>query len=1112
MFKDLSSLLSSPDFERRIMSFWEETGAFEKRRDLNRGKPHWSFIDGPITANNPMAVHHAWGRTYKDLFQRFRAMKGFQLRYQNGFDCQGLWVEVEVEKELGFKSKKDIEAFGIAEFIKRCKQRVLNYAAVQTEQSMRLGYWMDWDDPENLRLLSKMLETPEQVLTIHGREGPVTDSVEMLVGRLGSPELGGSYFTFSNENNYMIWQFLKRCHERGLVYKGRDSMPWCPRCSTALSQHEIVTEGYRELTHPSVTVKFPLRGRRPEALLIWTTTPWTLSSNVAVAVNPSLTYVKVRKGDEIYYLSKGTLTKVFPKGEYLVLEELKGADLNGWTYDGPFDELPAVRSADANMAHRVILWNDVSEEEGTGLVHIAPGCGKEDLELGKQYGLPVLVPIDEYGVFSDGFGFLSGMHVYESAGPISNNLKEKGLLLKLEDYTHRYPVCWRCGSELVFRVVDEWFISMGEKLDKPLEEISEQEKTESLRYQIIDSASKVRWIPEFCLKQELDWLLNMEDWMISKKRYWGLALPIWECENCGYFEVIGSKEELKERSFKGWEAFEGHTPHRPWIDNVKIECPKCASAMSRIPDVGNPWLDAGIIAYSTLEYRHNKDYWRSWFPADFITECFPGQFRNWFYAILAMSTVIENDTPFKTCLGHGSVLAEDGREMHKSWGNAIMFDEAADKIGADVTRWIFCTSKPENSVLFGYKGADRVKREFFIPLVNVANFFSTYANLDQWTPQKYSEDHTVLDRWILSKLSRLVKEVTEKLEDYDAYGAAAKMQPFVDDLSKWYVRRSRRRFWKSEDDADKRVGYSTLYTCLKTLTQLLAPFIPFTAEGLYQSIVRGVEPNAPESVHLSDYPVANSTMINEPLMDSMELAIMSTSLGHSARNKAGIKLRQPLPEAKILAERNLLERLRPLKELVEDELNVKELVLTDNEEDLFTYHVKPLGHILGRIYGRRFQKIEEAVSREDQGSMAKAFLNRGAVRIDVDGQPVEIRPEEVEVEKNPKEGYVVLQNEQISVALLKELSKDLIGEGIARDLVRRIQYLRKEAGFQIDDRIETYYEAPSELAEAFRTKEEYIMAETLSTVLREGHPPEHAHAGEFEIQQMKLRLWLRKLK
>ncbi|MEM7346725.1 MAG: class I tRNA ligase family protein [Chloroflexota bacterium] len=536
-FQDVPSNVDYPAQERDMLRWWKENQSFEKLRELHKGRPEkWSFIDGPITANNPMGVHHAWGRTYKDLYNRYWSMRGRELRYQQGFDCQGLWVEVEVEKEMNFHSKKDIEDYGISAFVNKCKERVLRYSAVQTEQSVRLGYWMDWNDTDQLRSLAdKMIENPQEEITVDGPEGPVTDTVENIVGRLGLPEMGGSYYTFSNENNYMIWRAIKICYENGWLYRGADTMPWCPRCATGISQHEIVTDGYAEITHQSVMVKFPLREKPGESLIIWTTTPWTLTSNVAAAVGPELDYVKVRmlKSDEVLYLSKGTTSLL--KGKYEVLEELKGKDMVGWAYDGPFDDLPAAQAAggwtelqdiiegitiNAKDAHRVIPWDEVSEEEGTGIVHIAPGAGAEDYALGQEHGLPIIAPLDDEGVFVDGFGWLSGMKVSDVTQPIFNNLEEKGVLYKVKDYTHRYPTCWRCKTELVFRLVDEWYISM-----------------EELRPRLMDITRQIEWIPSFGLERELDWLKNMHDWMISKKRYWGLALPIWECDECDHWTV-----------------------------------------------------------------------------------------------------------------------------------------------------------------------------------------------------------------------------------------------------------------------------------------------------------------------------------------------------------------------------------------------------------------------------------------------------------------------------------------------------------------------------------------------------------------------------------------------
>ncbi len=1108
MFKEVKSTVDFPKLEHRVLKFWAETDSFKKLLVLNKVKKRWSFIDGPITANNPMGVHHAWGRTYKDLFRRYKAMRGYYDRYQNGFDVQGLWVEVEVEKELGFKSKRDIKSYGIAEFVKRCKQRALRCAAMQVEQSIRLGYWMKWDDPGLLRYLADCLENPDQVITVQGLNGPITDTVERIVGKLGSSEMGGSYFTFSDENNYMIWTFLKKCHEKGWIYEGVDVMPWCPRCSTGISQHEILTDGYREVTHVALTARFPLRGKIDESLLVWTTTPWTLTSNVAAAVNPDLTYVKIEHKGEFFYLAKMTLQRTLPEGEYKIIEELKGQDMENWVYNGPFDELSAEKDMGAVENHRVILWKEVSEEEGTGIVHIAPGCGKEDLELGKIYGLPVISPLNEFGVFIKGFGRFTGVHAYESAPLVIGDLKKKSLLIKMEDYTHRYPVCWRCGNELVFRLVDEWFISMGTKLDKPLEKISEQEKEENLRYQIMEVAEEVRWIPDFGLQQELDWLRNMEDWMISKKRYWGLALPIWRCLKCGNFEVIGSKEELKSRAVEGWKDFEGHTPHRPWIDAVKIKCSKCGAVISRILDVGNPWLDAGIVAYSTLNYRHDRGYWARWFPADLICESLPGQFRTWFYSMLAMSTILERRPPFRTCFGHGQVQDEKGQEMHKSSGNMIEFDDAAETIGADVMRWIYCRSRPEKNLLFGYTLAEEVKRRFLIPLWNVYSFFVTYANLDKWTPKDATTKYSLLDRWILSKLQQLVQDVTSCLEKYDAHSATASLEQFVDELSKWYVRRSRRRFWKSEADVDKKTAYTTLYTCLTTIIKLLAPFLPFVAEEIYQNLVCSVKSDAAESVHHNDWLLADVSLIDEKLMANMDLAVKICSLGRSARNKAGMKLRQPLKEVKVVAEKPILKQLKSLRDLIKDELNIKELVLTTQEKELVDDEILLLPHLLGKKHGKLFPKLCATVAEMDSDAILQRLQKNQSVEVKVDDHVIILLPKEIEVRTRPKEGYILEEEQNIIVGVYTVVTEELKKEGLAREIVRRIQNQRKDAGFDIADQIKIYYEAGPRLTDVFITQKEYITSETLSISMHNVELPEEAYAASYKIDGESLRIGL----
>ncbi|UCH59392.1 MAG: isoleucine--tRNA ligase, partial [Anaerolineales bacterium] len=1077
-FQDVPTKVDFPQQERELLAFWEQSRAFEKLCQIHKDDPPWSFIDGPITANNPMGVHHGWGRTYKDLFQRFWSMRGRKLRYQNGFDCQGLWVEVEVEKEMGFKSKKDIEDYGLEQFVRMCKARVLRYAAVQTEQSIRLGYWMDWNDPEQLRWLAdQLMADPGQVITVQGPDGPVSDSVEGIVGRLGLAELAGSYFTFSNENNYMIWSMLKKCWEQGWLYRGADVMPWCPRCATGISQHEIVTDGYAELTHRSVTLRLPLRERPGEALLVWTTTPWTLTSNVAAAVGPELTYAKVRQGEQTLYLSKGTLHML--RGDYQLLDELKGAEMVGWTYDGPFDDLPAAQkpggqthlteltksvSQSAVQVHQVIAWDEVGESEGTGIVHIAPGCGAEDFQLGREHGFPLVAPLDDEGYFVEGFGWLTGRHVSDISTPIFEDLERKGLLYTVEAYTHRYPTCWRCKTELVFRLVDEWFISMGESYAKPREELTPEEKARSLRYQIMDVVDQIRWIPEFGHSREMDWLRNMHDWMISKKRFWGLALPIWICTDCGQYEVVGSEVELERRAVSGWETFKGHTPHRPYIDAVKLACSECGGVMNRIPDVGNPWLDAGIVSFSTLGYRSDPAYWREWYPAHWISESFPGQFRNWFYSLLAMATVVDNSPPFLENFGYATLLAEDGRAMHKSWGNAIEFNEAADQMGVDVMRWLFCAHKPENDLLFGYNRGDETRRRFIIPLWNVYSFLITYARLDGWEPAfafdpampegPAPQSDNLLDRWVLARLNQVVKRVTTALENSDTLSATIALEALLDDLTNWYVRRSRRRFWKSEHDTDKNTAYATLYHVLVKLTRLLAPFIPFMTEAMYQNLVRLVRPTAYESVHHTAWPQADASAVDSSLLEQMELARQVASLGLSARNAAGLKVRQPL--ARVLVYTSARQNLdQELVDIVMDELNVKGFEFVQEATRLVTYRVLPDNKLLGPRFGAQFPKVRAALAELDPAKVANAVSAGLPITLDVDGQRVELAPEEVLVQTQPAEGLAVASDKLATVAVDATLTPELKAEGLAREIVRRVQAMRKEAGFDIADRITT---------------------------------------------------------
>jgi isoleucyl-tRNA synthetase len=1105
MFRPVTSKPDLVAQEHELLETWRERRTFARLRAQNAGGPRWSFLDGPITANNPMGVHHAWGRAYKDLYQRFHAMLGEDERYQNGFDCQGLWVEVNVERDLGFTSKRDIEAFGIDRFVTLCKQRVLTYAARQTEQSIRLGMWMDWNDPDELRRLGDRLGSdPKAETTLDGPDGPVTGSVEMLVGRLGMPDIGGSYFTFSNENNDLIWGFLAEVHRRGWLYKGLDSMPWCPRCGTGLSQMEM-NEGYQDREDPGLTVKFPLVDRPGESLLVWTTTPWTLAANIAAAVGPELRYVRVRQGEESFWVGRGALRNAVV-GAFDVVEEHDGTDLVGWRYRGPFDDLPGVQRTfeEAGYEHRVVPWPEVGEEEGTGIVHIATGAGAEDFQLGKQIGLPVIVAIDEDGRYHDGFGWLAHLEAPNVTEAIVEDLKRRGIFYHLEPYLHRYPHCWRCNTPLLWRAVDEWYISMGPVYDKPREELTPAELEGSLRYQIMDVVDRIRWIPGFGYERELDWLRNMHDWMISKKRYWGLALPIYECAACGTVDVIGGREELKRRAVEGWDRFEGHTPHRPWVDEVKIACPTCGEPVERIKDVGNPWLDAGIVPFSTLHYREDPEYWQKWFPADFITESFPGQFRNWFYSMLAMSTVLVRQEPFETIFGYALLYGEDGRPMHKSWGNAIDFDEAAERIGVDVMRWMFAKARPEENILFGWHAADVARRELLI-LWNVYSFFVTYARLAGWTPAQAAPavaERPSVDAWILSRAAGTAETVEARLRDVDAVGATRALSSFMDDLSTWYLRLNRRRFSRGEGSADRAAAFATLHEALVTISRMLAPILPFLADWMYGNLVTTVDPAAPDSVHLTRWPAGELVgHRDERLESSVELARRAVELVRGLRGQAGIKTRQPLARGWLALPADGDGRTltaQGLIDVIAREGNLKDVTLIRDDSELVDRRVKVLLPKVGKRLGSAIPAVMAAARDGDV-----AFQDDGSVLIA--GQT--LAADEVEVQATPRPGTAVAEDDGLVIVLDTELTDALRAEGDARELARAIQELRRDAELELDDRIELWVQGiPSSVAAFLAGVADDTLAE-----LRDGVIPADARRATVELDAGRATIALRRL-
>ena len=977
VFSPLPDKPDHPALEEQILEWWDREGIFHRLRERNRGGLPWSFIDGPITANNPMGVHHAWGRTLKDVFQRYKALRGFDQRYQNGFDCQGLWVEVEVEKALGLNSKRDIEQYGLAEFAARCRERVAHYAEVITQQDRRLGRWMDWDN---------------------------------------------DYYTFSDTNIEYIWRFLKEADRRGWLYKGHRSTQWCPRCGTSLSQHEQAgEENYKELDHPSLHVRFPLEGREGESLVVWTTTPWTLPANVAAAVKPDAEYVLRDDGGWVARELAG-------EGEFA--QSVRGEDLVGLTYSGPFDDLPP----QTGIAHRVIPWDEVSLSEGTGIVHIAPGAGTEDFELSRVHDLPVLVPIDEEGRMISGYGELEGLSTADVEQPVTDALRERGLLVDAARITHRYPICWRCKTPLVFRVVDDWFISADE-----------------IRQPLLEANATVEWTPGFYSKRMDDWLRNMGDWNISRKRYFGLPLPFYPCE-CGHLNVVGSREELERRATSGLDGLQ--ELHRPWIDDVKLRCEQCEREVTRIPEVGDAWLDAGIVPFSSLGWQNpgwkaggyatgashglsgadlpDHPYWEKWFPADWISES-REQIRLWFYSMSFMAVTLHGRSPYQRVLAYERVRDETGKEMHKSAGNSIEANEAIGRMGADVMRWIYAEQVPSQNVNFGYGPANEVKRRL-LTFWNSVSFFVTYANIEGYRPRwgERPAPEKPLDRWLLARTDQLVAEATAEYERFWSPGVVRAWESFVDDLSNWYIRRSRRRFY-GEDEA----AFSALWWSLVQAVRVVAPVMPFLSERLWQVLVAEPGEGVPDSVFLAGWPEAGEP--DETLLSEIDQVIRVVSLGRKARDLAGVKHRQPLPRLALRGS----EAAREHEDEIREELRVGELVYTlpDNKVAL-----KPNLPVLGPRLGPDVARVKKALEegRFELPSGGKVVVEEFVL------EPDEVLAHE-RVAADP--GWVFAEEDGVVVALETTITPELELEGRVLDLIHRLNTMRKEAGLELTDRI-----------------------------------------------------------
>jgi isoleucyl-tRNA synthetase len=1021
-----SSLPDKPNhdaLEREILDVWEREGTFEQLRAKNRGGPRFSFIDGPITANNPMGVHHAWGRTLKDVFQRYKALRGFDERYQNGFDCQGLWVEVEVERSLGLNSKREIEEYGLAEFALRCKERVARFAEVITDQSRRLGMWMDWDN---------------------------------------------DYYTFSDTNIEYIWRFLRAVHERGWLYQGHRSTVWCPRCGTSISQHELFAGEYRELEHPSLYVRFPLKGRDGEALAVWTTTPWTLPANVAAAVKPDAEYVLRENGTWV-------ARALHPDAPYVRL--VRGEELVGLEYEGPFDHLPAQQG----VVHRVIPWDDVNLEEGTGIVHVAPGAGAEDFELSRVHNLPVLAPLDESGRMLPGFGF-DGLSTDEVAEPVIHDLRHRGLLLDAGRIVHRYPTCWRCGTPLVFRVVDDWFIACDE-----------------IRQPMLDANATVEWTPDFYSKRMDDWLRNMDDWNISRKRYFGLPLPFYPC-SCGHLNVVGSRAELEERAVSGLDQLQ--ELHRPWIDSVPIRCESCGEEVRRIPEVGDAWLDAGIVPLSTLGWQSpeyvpggnatgaaagvtgadlpDHAYWEQWFPADWISEM-REQIRLWFYSISFMSVALVGSSPYRRVLTYEKLLDETGREMHRSWGNAIEFNEAVERMGADVMRWQFSAQPPNQNLLFGYGPAQEIKKRL-LTLWNSVRFLVDYANSENWTPS-WSElesgpsgELQPLDRWLVMRTHALVEEATAAYESWLTVNVVRAFDAFVEDVSNWYIRRSRRRFYGHAGGYEgDQTAFGVLWYALVQGTRVISPVMPFLSDHLWRELAAPAD-GAPASVFLAGWPEPDAP--NRSLLAEMANVRLVVELARQARSTSGLKLRQPLRRLVVQG----ADGAATHADEIADELRVKEVSFGD--VDASELRVKPNLPLLGPRLGKELDAVRSALESGNFEPLPGGGFRAAGHDLGVD---------EVLVERFGTEGWAVASQDGVTVALDTVLDDELEREGRVYELIHTVNTMRKEAGLELTDRIRlTIPEAGADLL----AHSDWIARETLAVSVE-------ANGGEIRIEKVE---------
>ena len=1013
-YNEVSTNMNFVEREKATEQFWRENRIFEKSVEMRKDAPAYTFYDGPPTANGKPHIGHLQTRAFKDLFPRYQTMKGKLVLRKAGWDTHGLPVELEVEKSLGINGKDQIEEYGLAPFIDHCKESVWKYKSLWEEFSKAVGFWADMDDP---------------------------------------------YVTYDNDYIESEWWALKQIWDKGLLYKGFKVVPYCPRCGTPLASHEVA-QGYKSVKERSAIAKFKVKGE-DAFILAWTTTPWTLPSNVALCVNAAEDYVKVSAKGETYYLAKALCDTVLGEGEYEILEEYKGADLEHKEYEPLFDFV-----SPKEKCWYVMCDDYVTLTDGTGVVHIAPAFGEDDAKVGRKYGLPLVQLVDGKGQMTAETKW-AGTFCKDADTPILQDLEDRGLLFSAPKFEHDYPFCWRCDTPLIYYARESWFI-----------------RETAVRDNLVKNNATINWIPKGIGEGRFgNWLENIQDWAISRNRYWGTPLNIWECK-CGHHHAVGSIAELREMSPNCPEDIE---LHRPYVDEVTITCPECGEQMHRVPEVIDCWFDSGAMPFAQYHYPfENKELFEQQFPADFISEAVD-QTRGWFHSLLGISTLLFDKISYRNVLVQGLVQDEDGQKMSKSKGNAVDPMEALEKFGADSLRWYFYTnSAPWLPSRFHEKAVVEGQKKFFSTLWNTYAFFVLYANIDDFDPTKYDLNScklTPMDRWLLSRLNSAVRAVDENLSAYAVPEAARVLQDFVDEMSNWYVRRSRERFWAQGETEDKTAAYMTLYTALVTTAKLAAPMAPFMCEEIYRNLVCSVDKNAPESVHLCDYPVCEDARIDEKLEADMDEVLKVVTLGRAARNLSNRKNRQPLQTLFTDADAGLGEMYQ---DIIRQELNVKEISFLTDMSDFISYTFKPQLRLLGQKYGKQIGEIRNALQTLDGAKAKKELDEQGALKLQLQGGEISLTAEELLIETAQKEGFTSMSDRGLTVVLDTNLTEELIEEGFVREIVSKLQSMRKDAGFVVTDHIEVYQDGNDRIAGILQKNQQSILGDVLGEALHIG--------------------------